>query len=176
MSSFVVWLPRRTWWASKRRLEGPCACLPGLGTTSSPSSPAIDRVCVLRLVTWHSSVLLVVVVSDDGRCVSPCRHVLSASSLRCGCFIVLDGRGDGWPHRWWWWEGRSGVAMFEPHMPYLGGQAPRVGCIYLLLYVYHMDLSMESMVDMPKFHMESSGIQVEERWIPYGIDHSMTIP
>ena len=94
-SSFVVWLPRRTWWASKRRLEGPCACLPGLGTTSSPSSPAVDRVCVLRLVTWRSSVLLVVVVGDDGRGVSPCRRVSSASSLRCGRFVVLDGRG-GW--------------------------------------------------------------------------------
>ena len=39
-----------------------------------------------------------------------------------------------------------------------------------------MNLSMESRVDMPKFHMESSGIQVEWQWIPYGIDHSMTIP
>ena len=95
MSSFVVWLPRRTWWASKRRLEGPCACLPGLGTTSSPSSPAVDWVCVLGLVTWRSRVLLVVVVGDDGRRVSPCRRVSSASSLRCGRFVVLDGRG-GW--------------------------------------------------------------------------------
>ena len=94
-SSFIVWLPRRTWWASKRRLEGPCACLPGLGTTSSPSSPAVDRVCVLQLVTWRSSVLLVVVVGDDGRGVSPCRHVSSASSLHCGRFVVLDGCG-GW--------------------------------------------------------------------------------
>ena len=91
----VVWLPRRTWWVSKRRLEGPCACLPGLGTTSSLSSPDVDRVCMLGLVTWRSSVLLVVVVGDDGRRVSPCRCVLSVSSLRCGRFVVLDGRG-GW--------------------------------------------------------------------------------
>ena len=27
--------------------EGPCVCLPGLGTTLSPSLPAVDQVCVL---------------------------------------------------------------------------------------------------------------------------------
>ena len=44
--------------------EGLAACLPGLGTTSLPSSsPAIDRVCVL--VTWRSTVVLVVVVGGQ---------------------------------------------------------------------------------------------------------------
>ena len=47
------------------------------------------------LVTWRSSVLLVVVVSDDGRRVLLCHRVSSASSLRCGHFVVLDGCG-GW--------------------------------------------------------------------------------
>ena len=95
MSSFIVWLPCRTWWVSKRRLEGPCVCLPGLGTTSSPSSPAVDWVCVLALVMWRSSVLLVVVVGDGGHRVSLCHHVLWVSLLCCACFIVLDGHG-GW--------------------------------------------------------------------------------
>ena len=45
-----------------------------------------------------------------------------------------------------------------------------------LFHGIHVDLSMESMVDMPKFHMKSSGIHVELWWIPYGMDHSMTIP
>jgi hypothetical protein len=36
--------------------------------------------------------------------------------------------------------------------------------------------SMESKVDMPIFHMESSGIHMEWCWNPYGINHSMTIP
>jgi hypothetical protein len=48
----------------------------------------------------------------------------------------------------------------------------------------HMDLSMDSMwtcsmeskVDMPLFHMQSSGIHMEWCWNPYGINHSMTIP
>ena len=35
---------------------------------------------------------------------------------------------------------------------------------------------MESKVDMPAFHMESSGIHVEPMWNPCGIDHSMTTP
>ena len=39
--------------------EGGCACLPGLGTTSSPSSlPAINQVCVLGagdVVLWRRS-------------------------------------------------------------------------------------------------------------------------
>ena len=43
---------------------------------------------------------------------------------------------DGWYCRWWWWEGRSGVAMFEPCLLYLGRQVLRVGCIFLLFYVY----------------------------------------
>ena len=34
-------------------------------------------------------------VGDDGRRVSPCRCVSSASSLRGGRFVVLDGRR-GW--------------------------------------------------------------------------------
>ena len=39
-----------------------------------------------------------------------------------------------------------------------------------------MDCSMESMVDMPAFHMEFSEIHVEPMWNPCGTDHSMTIP
>ena len=39
-----------------------------------------------------------------------------------------------------------------------------------------MDYSMESMVDMPAFHMESSGIHKEWCWIPRGMMNSMTIP
>ena len=87
------------------------------------------------LVTWRSSVLLVVVVGDDGCRVSPCRHVSSASSCVVGASLFWMVVGDGWRRQWWWWEGRSGVAMFEPRLPYLGGQVLRVGCISLLFYV-----------------------------------------
>ena len=45
-----------------------------------------------------------------------------------------------------------------------------------LFHGIHVDCSMESKVDMPAFHMESSGIHVESMWNPDGIDHSMTIP
>ena len=44
MSSFIVWLPRCTWWVSKRRLGG-SMCL--LTWTGHDLSPAVDRVCVL---------------------------------------------------------------------------------------------------------------------------------
>ena len=57
-----------------------------------PHLPLTGCVC-WGLVTWRSSVLLVVVVGDDGHRVSPCRCVSSASSLRCGRFVVLDGHG-----------------------------------------------------------------------------------
>ena len=56
-----------------------------------PRLPSTGCVC-WGLVMWRSTVLLVVVVGDDGCRVSPCRRVSSASSLRCGCFVVLDGR------------------------------------------------------------------------------------
>jgi hypothetical protein len=45
-----------------------------------------------------------------------------------------------------------------------------------LFHGIHMDYSMESMVDMPAFHMESSGIHKEWCWIPHGMMNSMTIP
>ena len=39
------------WWVvvvvAKGGWKGPCTCLPGLGMTLSPSSPAVDRVCML---------------------------------------------------------------------------------------------------------------------------------
>ena len=44
MWSFVVWLPRRTWWVSKRRLGGSVCLLTWAG---HDLSPAVDRVCVL---------------------------------------------------------------------------------------------------------------------------------
>ena len=47
---------------------------------------------------------------------------------------------------------------------------------YGLFHGVHMDYSMESMVDMPAFHMESSGIHKEWCWIPHGMMNSMTIP
>ena len=43
-----------------------------------------------------------------------------------------------------------------------------------LFHGIHMDLSMESMVDMPTFHMESSGIHVELCWIPGGFHMDYT--
>ena len=72
--------------------EGPCACLPGLGMTSHLLSTGC---ACWGMVTWRSSVVLGVVVGDDGCCVSPCHRVSSTSSLRCGRFVVLDGCG-GW--------------------------------------------------------------------------------
>ena len=61
MSSFVSGCHVAPGGCQKGGWEGLAACLPGLGTTSLPSSsPAIDRVCVL--VTWRSTVVLVVVV------------------------------------------------------------------------------------------------------------------
>jgi hypothetical protein len=41
-----------------------------------------------------------------------------------------------------------------------------------LFHGIHVDCSMESKVDMPKFHVEF----VESMWNPYGINHSMCIP
>ena len=44
MSSFIVWLPRRTWWVSKRRLGGSVCLLTWAG---HDLSLAVDRVCML---------------------------------------------------------------------------------------------------------------------------------
>ena len=38
-----------------------------------------------------------------------------------------------------------------------------------LFHGVHIDYSMESIVDMPAFHTESSGIHLEWYWIPHGI-------
>ena len=61
------------------------------------------------------------------RCVTVCRQ-----HPRCvaGASLFWMVMGDGWRCRWWWWEGRSGMAMFEPCLLYLGGQVPKVGCIF----------------------------------------------
>ena len=45
-----------------------------------------------------------------------------------------------------------------------------------LFHGIHMECSMESKVDMPAFHLESSGIHVEPMWSLCGIDHSILIP
>ena len=80
-----------------------------------------------------------------------CVHLWAVVTLvRCGCGPLVGGGGVaphghswGWQGGvarccewiWWWWEGRSGVAMFEPCLLHLGWQVPRVGCIYLLFYM-----------------------------------------
>ena len=66
-----------------------------LGWAQPPHRPRLLSTRCACWGLWRSSILLVVVVGDDRRRVSPCRCVLSVSSLRCGRFIVLDGRG-GW--------------------------------------------------------------------------------
>ena len=47
---------------------------------------------------------------------------------------------------------------------------PRWICLYSIWN------PVESKVDMPVFHMESSGIHVELMWNPCGINHSILIP
>ena len=122
MSSFIVWLPRRTWWVSERRLGGSCRLLTWAGhnlvavvlTCHRPGVHAGDVVLYRRSgggCGW--SVTTDVVCRRVAVCRQHPRCVAGASLF----WMVV---GDGWRHRWWWWEGRSGVAMFEPRLPYLG--------------------------------------------------------